>query len=314
MKLHEDKELFDTLIENIIEESKFNISSSIIEKDYYVTLVLKKIVEKEPDTIFKGGTSLSKCYKAIERFSEDIELTYVVNSNDVKARPSSREIKKFNEIVHDVITGLGFEIINEDKIKTRQRYNCFDVDYGCKILDGTGLKPTIKIETAMQVNSFPTETKEADTIIYQYLKDHSDDQKLQKIIGDYELEPFEVTVQALERTFIDKIFALCDYYLGDKVNGHSRHIYDLYMLQKSITFDDTLKELVSQVRTARQQFVHCLSVRNGKDINIILQEIVDKKVYESDYSALTLKLLYKELPYNDAISVLTEITDSGIMK
>ena len=47
---------------------------AIIEKDYYVTLVLKEIATRNPDIVFKGGTSLSKCYKIIDRFSEDIDL------------------------------------------------------------------------------------------------------------------------------------------------------------------------------------------------------------------------------------------------
>lgn len=53
----------------------WNIAPALIEKDYYVTLILKRLNEEIPGLLFKGGTSLSKCYKLIDRFSEDIDLT-----------------------------------------------------------------------------------------------------------------------------------------------------------------------------------------------------------------------------------------------
>ena len=58
MMLHDDIELFEQVIVRTSEE--LNVELPIVEKDYYVTMFLKKIVEKQPDIIFKGGTSLSK--------------------------------------------------------------------------------------------------------------------------------------------------------------------------------------------------------------------------------------------------------------
>jgi hypothetical protein len=54
------------------------VSTSIMEKDFWVCWTLKRLFEDAelaPHLIFKGGTSLSKCYGLIERFSEDIDLT-----------------------------------------------------------------------------------------------------------------------------------------------------------------------------------------------------------------------------------------------
>ena len=68
--LHKDRENFEQVILKVSEDT--GIDASIIEKDYYVTLFLKRIVEVLPNIIFKGGTSLSKCYKLIKRFSEDM--------------------------------------------------------------------------------------------------------------------------------------------------------------------------------------------------------------------------------------------------
>ena len=52
-----------------------NFPYEVIEKDYYVTMLLKLLSDKIPYIVFKGGTSLSKCYKVIKRFSEDIDIT-----------------------------------------------------------------------------------------------------------------------------------------------------------------------------------------------------------------------------------------------
>ena len=69
MFLHEDKELFKDVIEATAESQSQTIA--IVEKDYYVTMILKLLSEEVPDCVFKGGTSLSKCHHAIDRFSEE---------------------------------------------------------------------------------------------------------------------------------------------------------------------------------------------------------------------------------------------------
>lgn len=83
--LHKDRENFEQVILKVSEDT--GIDASIIEKDYYVTLFLKRIVEVLPNIIFKGGTSLSKCYKLIKRFSEDIDLNI-----EVETRPTEGQL------------------------------------------------------------------------------------------------------------------------------------------------------------------------------------------------------------------------------
>ena len=73
MKLHNNSELFTNLIKAT--SDYYGIDTSLIEKDYYVTMVLKKLNDKIPGLMFKGGTCLSKCFNIIDRFSEDIDLT-----------------------------------------------------------------------------------------------------------------------------------------------------------------------------------------------------------------------------------------------
>ena len=72
--LHNDKKSFAQAVELVV--SKQNLRPEIVEKDYYVTMILRLLSEKLPFIVFKGGTSLSKCHKAINRFSEDIDITF----------------------------------------------------------------------------------------------------------------------------------------------------------------------------------------------------------------------------------------------
>ncbi len=66
MYLYQSRKLFEDLIIRTAEY--FSLSEEIIEKDYFVSLFLKRIAEANPNIVFKGGTSLSKAYQLIERF------------------------------------------------------------------------------------------------------------------------------------------------------------------------------------------------------------------------------------------------------
>ena len=74
MYLHNNRELFEEIINEV--NSQTGISQSIIEKDYYVTMILKLLHQGIPEVVFKGGTALSKCFHLIDRFSEDIDITF----------------------------------------------------------------------------------------------------------------------------------------------------------------------------------------------------------------------------------------------
>lgn len=76
MKLHEDRFLFEMILKDT--EKMSGIRADILEKDYYVTLFLKELAKMQNDGLkayFKGGTALYKALRAINRFSEDIDLS-----------------------------------------------------------------------------------------------------------------------------------------------------------------------------------------------------------------------------------------------
>ena len=239
--LHKDRENFEQIILKVSEDT--GIDASIVEKDYYVTLFLKRIIEVIPNIIFKGGTSLSKCYKLIKRFSEDIDLN-------------------------------------------------------------------IEVETAVYIKAYPRKKIQATSIIYDYLHENGFDNLLEQ----YGLEPFEVNVQVAERTFIDKLYALGDYYLSGAISEHSRHIYDIYKLSEIVPLDDKLKALAKEVYIEREPHEQCRSAKPGVEVNKLLQEIIDVEAYKKDYEDITMKMLFEEVDYETAVSKLQQVVKYGLFE
>lgn len=75
MNLHLDRAAFRVLIERIHQRTGYR--EDVLEKDYYVTLILKELANKQTNGLpayFKGGTALYKALKTTNRFSEDIDF------------------------------------------------------------------------------------------------------------------------------------------------------------------------------------------------------------------------------------------------
>lgn len=295
--LHNDKEFFKQLILLVSEDT--GIEAGIIEKDYYVTMFLKLLVSKYPQIIFKGGTSLSKCYKLINRFSEDIDL-----SLDCETHPTESQRKNLKKNIVAATDEFGFILTNPNKVKSKRDYNKYVIDFP-SVFDFPSLKQYLIVETSVFIRSYPSVKMTASSIIYDYLV------KINRadIIKQFELEPFELNVQDIKRTFVDKLFALGDYYLDGKIAEHSRHIYDLYKLSTVVNVDDELKKLLGQVRKERSAHLACSSAQDGVNLKSLLQEIIDKKVYKDDYETITEGLLFEKVSYDEVIATLETIID-----
>lgn len=298
MQLHSDKELFRQMV--LFTSETLNIDAGIIEKDYYVTLFLKKLVAKQPQIIFKGGTSLSKCYKLIKRFSEDIAL-----SLESELHPTEGQRKRLKEAIVDTIENLDFTLTNAEKIRSRRDYNKYIIDF-LSVFNSDVLKRYLVVETSVFLRAYPTQQLLATSLIYDCLRQHKRDD----LISQFELEPFFVNVQSLKRTFIDKLFALGDYYLNGKIIEHSRHIYDLYKLRNAVVMDENLRELFKEVRIERSLHPTCVSAAEGVSLREVLQKIIDEKTYKRDYESITEGLLFEKVSYDRAIKSLQEIVNS----
>ena len=296
--LHNNREQFAEAINLAVFQT--GLAPEIIEKDYYITLILRKLSEMFDFVVFKGGTSLSKCHKVIDRFSEDIDIT-IDNSL------SQGQKKKLKYGIVEIAEELGMKISNIDDIRSRRDYNCYRIEYDSVLQFTSGaVNPMVIMETSFTEVSFPTVTLAVGSYIGKLLQEEAPE-----MLTEYSLNPFEMKVQGLDRTLIDKVFAVCDYYLSGRVKKHSRHIYDIYKLSPLVSQDDDFRKLIQEVREVRSKASICLSAQPDVNVTELLYKIIRDEVYKEDYNTLTVRLLKEKVDYNEAIQVLRKIADSG---
>ena len=297
--LHNDKKSFSQAVELVV--SKQNLRPEIVEKDYYVTVILRLLSERLPFIVFKGGTSLSKCHKAINRFSEDIDIT-------IDTAISQGQKKKVKEAIEEVSSLLGLSIPNLDETRSRRDYNRYEIAYSSiQQAKDFAVQPMVFLETSYTAVSFPV----VELDVHNYIGDMMTEEA-PNYIKQYQLSPFKMKVQGLDRTLADKVFAICDYYLQGKVNGHSRHLYDIFKLLPFVPQNEEVKNLVRDVRTVRAESPVCLSAKEGVDVPALLKKIIEENTYRPDYNNVTEKLLKDDLKYDDVIVALKTITENGM--
>ncbi len=266
----------------------------------YITMILKKLAQtKELSCVFKGGTSLSKCFQCINRYSEDIDITFAEHLGT--ARRKRLKYKVLGPIAEE----LGMEIKNWNSIESNRDYNAYFFSYNpiSEYADDV-IKPEVKLETSLISYAFPTEIRSVENLSHDFLRI-----KNQKLSHEFGLEPFEMRVQSVSRTFIDKIFALCDYYMEGKSKRYSRHLYDLYKLRPLITVDEGFEELISQVREHRSRLPVCPSAKPDVDVGKKIHEFCDNDFYKADYRSVTDYFTAEEVSYEDTIQNIEEIAD-----
>ena len=283
-------------MESVSKVSK--IQADLIEKDYYVSLILKEIATASDKVVFKGGTSLSKALKVINRFSEDIDISF---SEHIGA--SRRKKLKYN-IIAPIAEKLGLAITNLDKTESDRDINNYIFEYKPLCISNAHIIPAVKVETSLITAVFPFKAMPIGNYIADYAKDISP--------KEYGLEPFMMNVQALERTLIDKVFAICDYYLSGKSRRLSRHIYDIQKILPLINFDDQFKKLLQKVREIRCSLDICPSAKPEININSLLKEICDKDFFKQDYENVTQFFIFDNIKYKEAKKSLMKIIDSNI--
>lgn len=289
MYLHkENKELFRDAI--LLASQKSEVSEDIVEKDYYVTLILKKLSQIEYPVVFKGGTSLSKAFHVLDRFSEDIDITFAEHLGEARRKKLKYKILK------PIADELGLVIKNFDSIESDKNLNHYDFYYESVVGDRmiNAIPPYVKLETALMSYAFPTEKRELGNYILEALE--TDEEEL---ISTYDLGLFSMQVQSLNRTLIDKAFAVCDYYLQGKAHRNARHLYDIYKLAEYVEMDDAFLNLVKEVRLHRIKMGNEIAPAASQNVNILelVQRICDEDFYKEDYKETTLKLISEPLEY-----------------
>jgi hypothetical protein len=207
---------------------RFNVTEQVVEKDYYVTEILRIITDELGDkAMFKGGTSLSKGWKLINRFSEDIDL--FVDREKFDPRPGvnrmDRILKNLSEVVaeHPALTWL-------DEGQTiggfgREDYFEYDSRFG----ELPGMRPAVRLEPGIYSGTFPVEVLPMTSMVGQYLLEEG-----RGDMGD-DLTGFNMTLLHFRRTFVEKMFAIHGKVVrlikeGHAIDRHARHYPDLHEL------------------------------------------------------------------------------------
>ncbi len=263
--LHKDTDAFRTLITKI--SSERSIIPEIIEKDYYVTLILQEItdMQKNYEVFFKGGTSLYKALKSINRFSEDIDLTFNDSNFDSKTAKKTAlkrvtsEYKSLEINPHDIesVSGSG----SRTSIYTYTTLFAIDT-FKNDTLNRIG---KLKVETTSFTTSSPVTTYEVEPILYTY-----SNKEYKRILEDsYDVKPFLIKCISIERIFIDKLFAIEDYYLGIQANRLievSKHMYDVYQLFSLLTIKEFIKSSDSVKKVVKIKEEEQLRRREAKTL------------------------------------------------
>jgi hypothetical protein len=207
----------------------FQVSEQFVEKDYYVTEILRIVADKHGDrTMFKGGTSLSKGWGLISRFSEDIDL--FVNRDGFDPPPGKnkmdRILKELAEVVgeHPALNWLPDESITIGGLG-RADYFAYDTRFAAL----PGIRPAVRLEPGVQSGTFPTEVVPITSLVAQYLQEHGSGDTTEDLAG------FDMTLLHYRRTFVEKMFALHGKVVRLQQDGHAlgrdaRHYPDLYVL------------------------------------------------------------------------------------
>lgn len=291
MYLHDDADLLSQAVRAA--SAEFGLSEDYVLKDYYAITLLKEVTRRDEDLVFKGGTCLSKCYGVIERFSEDVDLGIPFEHATEGMR------KRIKEAVVESVAALGLTVSNLDSTRSRRDYNRYDV-----VLPELG--DVVILETAIMTPASPYVMRPLQSFVGQLAVARGQED----MVLSCGLEPFQVKANSLERTFADKVFALCDYYLcGDIPLRQSRHMYDLHKLSGCVRLDSKMRELVATVRGQRAGSYRCPSANPDVDLAETLRTIIAEGAYRTDYENMTMPLLYEHVAYERAVGSLADVAD-----
>lgn len=239
MQLHKESEIFKTLIQLTAES--IGLNPQIIEKDYWITYALFQLAQAHEQSVvvFKGGTSLTKCYTDLHRFSEDIDLALLADGmtkSKVKAT-----LAKVERIMSQEFEAEAFM---EERKTGYYRYTQFKYPTLFQ-LDLLELHSAIRLEISSFMDPHPFEVRPMRTYIANYLETNN----FSEAITEFGLEAFSLQVLSLERTVLEKMIALVRMSYEVKyleLHTKTRHFYDIHLVYP----------LIIEFMNDESQFIH----------------------------------------------------------
>ena len=226
MRLHNDIKLFSDTLRAASQH--LDIKLEFLEKDYWITLVLSRLAKSKyvDEAVFKGGTSLSKGYKLLERFSEDVDIAII--SDNVK---TGNLIKSIIRTIEKEIT-IDLKELQVDGVTSKgSRFRKSVFEY--MSTEKTNKNNKIIVEINSFANPFPYERLTIQSMVYDFLIQTEND----KFIVENDLRPFFVNVLSMNQTLLEKLVSLIRFSFDKEpirsISEKLRHFYDLYFLLKN---------------------------------------------------------------------------------
>lgn len=224
---------------------KTNLPPQAVEKDAWVTLILRMIFTSEVANhlIFKGGTSLSKAFHLIERFSEDIDLGIDRKYLGFDGHLSKGQIRKLRRACHTFVsndlyqllqkqlTAYGvdaclYEMVVENTQVSDQDPETIKVNYQSLFEDVSYLPKRVLIEVSARSLIEPNEEIAIQSMIDEQYPE-----------TDFSEEKFTVNATSPQKTFIEKLILLQEEFQKPKEKMRhlrmSRHFYDIGQILNS---------------------------------------------------------------------------------
>ena len=315
------------MIQGVVEARQ--IDEAAAEKDWWVTAVLHALFHTSVSEylLFKGGTSLSKGWDIINRFSEDIDLAlsrdYFLNVKQLSCASctSNTQIHNLREKGQDFLFGefkdelaaklaeLGLEVTGEPrKVPHDKDPSVLYVQYP-SLYDSQAAYaiPTVKVEISVLSMSEPYEMRRISSLIEQTFKDDDVDSDLVQTIR---------TVSPA-RTFLEKAFLLCEEFQKDQPRTHrmTRHFYDLEKLMQTPYAEMALNDLVlyHEIVEHRRKFYHVGYVDYDKELPANIQIVPSDELmsaYEADYNEMKVSFIYgQSLDFKELMQKMAELQD-----
>jgi hypothetical protein len=315
--------LTDETKRNIFRETAnaLNVPISAVEKDWWVVQTLALVFKTDcaSSLIFKGGTSLSKGWNLIQRFSEDIDLVLDREFLGFKGDLSKGDIRRMRRKSFEFITspfidqlislfrknGLEDTSVNCTKVANHdQDPIIIEILYPKLIRSSDYLHPGIQIEIGCRSLKEPFSPRTFGTFISETFSDRP-----------FADKPITIPVVNPERTFLEKIFLLHEEFQKEpdkiRVARLSRHLYDIEKLTHSTYADVALadKDLYQTIVNHRHRYtaISGIDYSRHSPANIMFIPPVELQPdWQNDYEAMTYNMLYGErLSFQEIINRLT---------
>lgn len=249
MNLHEDSRLFRQAV--LATAQDMQLPDVYVEKDYWVTLALKAVFDSSAaaDCVFKGGTSLSKCYGLIDRFSEDVDLV-VRQSDGVSGAQLKKKLKTVSQAVADLLPEVEVDGVTMKRGMIRKTAHSYPKLFEGRFGQVRG--DVVLLESSWLGESEPSTIRPLSCYLYEMMLRNGQEE----MAASFGLLPFKVQVLRPERTFCEKAMSLVRFSCGENpvesLKNKVRHIYDLYQLLERDEYDrffesDEFEMLLKQI-------------------------------------------------------------------